>query len=581
LADARLERAEHEAARASRAHQVEQLSLELTHLDQQLEALRARIAARGANWQGLTERCGLPQLPLEVTPAWLEQRLRVLDAARRQTELMREQRAADEIATRVCRALWEKISAPSADQAPPDLAECLRQARALLSRADQARGQRSRLVQQMGDDEASLLVLRGALNAAQATYQAWTDSWHSALVAAGYPTGVAADQVESEIDTMAQIDASLASIRRTRSERIDAMQADLDGLEAMARQLAARVAPDLAAAPSDDLILECKRRLDLGMQAQHKRAELIEQRRSAKLEFDQLQQRVFRAQAVLAPLMTAARVDAIEALTQSIERSERARSIERRVAAATESVRDASDGMAFEVLRAEVASLGPDEVAAQAERLAEDERQCVSLIEALNQRHGSRRSAFDALEGADAAARAEARRQEAIAAMADAARSYLQLSTAARLLRWSIERFRQTQQGPMLAKASSIFRRLTRSSFDRLVVDAEDSTPRLFGIRPDHQQVGVSGLSEGTRDQLYLALRLAALELQVEQGLALPLIADDLFINFDDDRTAAGLQALGELSRRMQVIYLTHHEHLVPLARQVLGDDLNVVRLQG
>lgn len=56
-------------------------------------------------------------------------------------------------------------------------------------------------------------------------------------------------------------------------------------------------------------------------------------------------------------------------------------------------------------------------------------------------------------------------------------------------------------------------------------------------------------------------------------------LADDLFINFDDQRTAAGLQVLGELSRKMQVVFLTHHDHLVPLARDVLGSDLNVVLL--
>jgi uncharacterized protein YhaN len=72
---------------------------------------------------------------------------------------------------------------------------------------------------------------------------------------------------------------------------------------------------------------------------------------------------------------------------------------------------------------------------------------------------------------------------------------------------------------------------------------------------------------------------LAALELQVEQGQNMPLIADDLFINFDDRRTAAGLKVLGDLSRSMQVVFLTHHDHLVPLAKEVLGDDLNVVYL--
>ena len=88
------------------------------------------------------------------------------------------------------------------------------------------------------------------------------------------------------------------------------------------------------------------------------------------------------------------------------------------------------------------------------------------------------------------------------------------------------------------------------------------------------------GLSEGTRDQLYLALRLAALELQHgPSARVLPLIADDVFINFDDARTAAGLQVLGELSRQRQVLFLTHHAHLVPLAQQVLGQQLNVIEL--
>ena len=103
------------------------------------------------------------------------------------------------------------------------------------------------------------------------------------------------------------------------------------------------------------------------------------------------------------------------------------------------------------------------------------------------------------------------------------------------------------------------------------LVDSEGDTPRLFGIRPSGEQVDVAGMSEGSRDQLYLALRLAALELQVEQGLNMPLVADDLFINFDDRRTAAGLKVLGDLSRSMQVIFLTHHDHLVPVAKEVLG----------
>ena len=86
-------------------------------------------------------------------------------------------------------------------------------------------------------------------------------------------------------------------------------------------------------------------------------------------------------------------------------------------------------------------------------------------------------------------------------------------------------------------------------------------------------------MSEGTRDQLYLALRLAALELHLQQTIPLPFIADDLFINYDDGRAKAGLQALAQLSESTQDIFLTHHEHLVPVAQSVFGDGMNVVNL--
>jgi uncharacterized protein YhaN len=65
-------------------------------------------------------------------------------------------------------------------------------------------------------------------------------------------------------------------------------------------------------------------------------------------------------------------------------------------------------------------------------------------------------------------------------------------------------------------------------------------------------------MSDGTRDQLFLALRWAALELHVGQAMPLPFIADDLFINYDDARAEAGLEALKGLSEQIQVIFLTH-----------------------
>ena len=52
-----------------------------------------------------------------------------------------------------------------------------------------------------------------------------------------------------------------------------------------------------------------------------------------------------------------------------------------------------------------------------------------------------------------------------------------------------------------------------------------------------------------------------------------------MFINYDEERAKAGLEALGELSRKTQVLFLTHHDHLLPVVREVFDDSVNLVRL--
>ena len=163
--------------------------------------------------------------------------------------------------------------------------------------------------------------------------------------------------------------------------------------------------------------------------------------------------------------------------------------------------------------------------------------------------------------------------------MAEASERYIKVATAVTLLTWAIDRYREQKQGPMLAHAGAIFAKLTLGRYSRLFVDYDKTPLSLSALRIDGRQVEVAGMSEGTRDQLYLALRLAALELHLDKSKPLPFVADDLFINFDDERSTAGLEALRELSTKTQVLFLSHHDHLLPRVRQVFGDKVNVVAL--
>jgi uncharacterized protein YhaN len=66
-------------------------------------------------------------------------------------------------------------------------------------------------------------------------------------------------------------------------------------------------------------------------------------------------------------------------------------------------------------------------------------------------------------------------------------------------------------------------------------------------------------------------LRIASLERFAQSAEPLPLLLDDVLVNFDEERATAAFGVLGELSERMQVLFFTHHAHHVELARAALG----------
>ena len=76
------------------------------------------------------------------------------------------------------------------------------------------------------------------------------------------------------------------------------------------------------------------------------------------------------------------------------------------------------------------------------------------------------------------------------------------------------------------------------------------------------------------------ALRLASLEKFSADGEPLPLLVDDALVNFDNQRARAALKVLGELAATTQVIFFTHHQHMVHLAGEaVAGQILHIQEL--
>jgi uncharacterized protein YhaN len=160
------------------------------------------------------------------------------------------------------------------------------------------------------------------------------------------------------------------------------------------------------------------------------------------------------------------------------------------------------------------------------------------------------------------------------------AERYARARLAQRVLRDAIARFRSAHEGPLLARANQLFPALTCERFIRLETDLDErDRDILVALRADGSRLRVDQLSDGTREQLFLALRLAAIERHAATAQAVPVLFDDVLLESDDDRAERILLALSDLAAHTQVIVLTHHRHLVDIATATLGDRLDVITL--
>ncbi|MBI1890208.1 MAG: AAA family ATPase [Burkholderiales bacterium] len=283
----------------------------------------------------------------------------------------------------------------------------------------------------------------------------------------------------------------------------------------------------------------------------------------------------------LEALCNAAQVESIDKLPYAEEESRRKRNAQQEVDRSNSELAEASR-YSIEELRdllkdKDSATLDSEEASA--------DQELSSLVEKLADARKTEEQARLALDAVDSSGLALFHREamaRATAAIESSMTPWMRSRLAHALLSEALKQFRERAQGPMLASATRHFEGMTGGEFVRLVSDDLGDRPVLLAERAnDDKFIGVEAMSEGTRDQLYLALRLAALEIQRTKGVDLPTILDDVLMTSDDRRAILILQALTEFSKGSQVMVFTHHQHLVDLARKNLpSESLAVVSLQ-
>lgn len=411
---------------------------------------------------------------------------------------------------------------------------------------------------------------RENLAALQGAQAEWLTEWRSALRETGLQDDVSPERANEIVNEWSAARGILGGIKSTR-KRLSQFEDDERELIALLEAVAARIAFALPA----DAVAAAKmldERLDEARKTETRKTSLEPQLAQRTADRDAKVRTLTATEILLASLCAEAATDEAAVLAVAGRHEQLLTATAERAQIVATMLR-AGDARPIDVLRAEWDGRDLDGIRAEIDQIRRDLERIGETTEAGYANLQDRRrdlSAFESDAGMNALV---AERERAAAEMRQVIDRYMEVTLARALLDAAVGRLRNEQQNPLLSRAGALFALTTRGAFSGIGADVDEKgVPVVIGKRASGGNVGISQMSDGTRDQLFLAFRLASVEHYCAAAEPLPFIADDLLVHFDDERSAATLDLLAEVGKRTQVLLFTHHRSVGSMAKALVDE---------
>lgn len=573
---------------ADRVARYAQLSSRRVHLQEAIVQLAEDVRQQRQSVQRIDQQWQALWQPLDIEPgspaemaAWLDRHAAIVDLVRR----LRELRAGVEDvwekrerhAERIRQAIGSVGEPPSDDAVAArdaSLTAILDRAERVLERIRACNAQRTQLARDIQRLEHEVRRRQAAVAETEQQWSAWQEAWNSATSSLPTDWAVGPGEAEEVLERLQQLaqDVELAEKERGRLREIDAFAQQF---RADVRVLAEHVFGDRPPEASEEkLAVAIVARWREAQETEKEAQRLDDELRQRREEAEVAAASVRRCSSELDGLCAEAGCQEISRLEDAWTQSCRRREVERQLAALREQLVALAGPVELPTFVEQVRAADPETLQAQIDQHRGELEDLRAELGQVMTSIGKEQVILQQMDASGEAAAAMEAARDSLAGLETAVRQFATWKLAVHCLRHGLARYRERHQGTMLTTAGRVFARLTTGRFSGLRVDYDhDGQPRLMGTRaPDDQAVPVSGMSDGTADQLYFALRYAWLDEYLGEHESLPLVVDDILIRFDDARAQETLRLLGELSARTQVLFFTHHRHLTTLAREVLDE---------
>ena len=562
---------------AQTVERIRQLEIELTQAaDRLTELRRERASAAGqadaaaARWRALWSDIGVRGGDPESMRQWYADHRSLLAADAARGRVVRRR---DEHVTRIegyAATLQPWIDTPEVADVGERLIAATSAARNRLAAWRREHADYEQLRSGLASTETSIKELRRQSSDAEAAIDRWEKRWTElTAVIGGGDTGRALKRL-TEVKALAEKEREVSVLFM----RIDKMGQEIDDFAARVDRIADAVGVD----PNDDPTLraaELMTRLQAEDARRPDRQRLIGVARDLERDVRDAETEIAAATKTLDQLMAEAGVDAVERLPEAERRSAERREAERRRREVVGQLTIHAAGTPLEAFIEEVRTRDAEGLAIERREADQAARDAREAADAAQQELGRLAGELAAMDGGHQAAEVSQRLELASAELSAQVRRYVRARVASLLLDRAMEHYRRGNQSPVLKLADEAFATLTRGRYAGLRPEMADGGKTVLSVNPagGGDPIPAGQLSTGTADALYLALRLASLRHSLAGGRRMPLIVDDCLIQFDDDRAAAALELMSDLSRETQVVMFTHHEHLATLAERTLPKD--------
>jgi uncharacterized protein YhaN len=542
----------------------------LTDNERAKDLHREEVARLEAEWKSLWAETPItPQSPREMQ-SWLEARGTIVGEMRELNRLSNQVNEAEEEAQH-----WrETLSTLLGLAEECELSELVNRADHRVRQSVETRRNRDVLATRIRELRSNLYAAREEQRRNESDMEKWGADWAEAL--RGLPVSGSTDPAAvQEVMRLADQVLTVSEDMSGLQYRIDAMKIDEANYVEAVRQLALRAGrQDLAAGDALVAISELQRLVRAAQSNETKASGIIENQMREQRRLSEAQAATTRYQTGLDELGLEAHVAEVRLLPEAIRASQERLELTARIQGHRAALTGSCGGLTFDEFISQVRNTNLDLLPDELEQV----RQEITRLEDARANRTSERDGIDRefqlREAATALTNASCDKCSSAARIDALASEYLEHQIGAALLSKAMTLYREKHQDPLLRRAGDYFATLTCGAYSTLAINDVGNQRVLQGVRSTtREHLDVNSMSDGTRDQLFLALRLAYIENYCDTTTVCPVILDDVLMAFDDARAGAALRALHDLSRKTQVLVFTHHTHHVELAERILGND--------